>query len=76
MKRGEEENKSSRANLEDGRSQTETRRGVTEYAGATWIRHTSTGAFYTNDVMRKNHGNKSKARRAGTNVDGEGLGKD
>ena len=35
VKKGEEENKSSRANLQDGRSQTEARRGVTEYAGAT-----------------------------------------
>ena len=32
VKRGKEENKLSWANLEDGRNQTETKRGVTEYA--------------------------------------------
>ena len=66
VKRGKEENKLSRANLEDGRSQTETKRGVTEYAGITRIRPTSTRACYTDDVMRKNGGDEDKARRTGT----------
>ena len=68
MKRGKEENKLSWANLGDGRSQTKTKRGVTEYAGVTQRRRTSTRARYTNDVMRKNNIEKSKARRACTDV--------
>ena len=54
-----EKDKSSRANLEEGRSQSETKKGLTG--------RNSTGAHYTDDVMRQNDGDKSKARQAGTN---------
>ena len=63
VKRGKEGDKSSRANLEDSRSQTETKKGLTEYAGATRIRHTS-----TNDIIIKHEGDKGKARHACTDM--------
>ena len=64
VKRGKQENKSSRANLGDGRSQTKTKGGETEYTGVTQRRRTSSRANYTDDVMRKNDGDKDKARSA------------
>ena len=63
-----EENWSSQANLEDGRSQTERDKGLTEYAGTDTISHTSNRAHSTNDVTRQNARDENKARKASTDM--------
>ena len=67
-KREGEENQSSRANLENGRSQTKSDKGLTEYAGTDMISCTSTRVHSTNDAMRQNNGDEDKTRCAGTNM--------
>ena len=52
---------------EEKEENAESKREVTKYAGVTWRRRTSTRARYTDNVMRKNDGDKSQARQASNN---------